>query len=121
MLTRLYDSADPNTWQAAVGARASSIAAKLMGFLAGKCKLFSSLAHLLLGACPPVVGTGQAAAQMSMPEALASNLTVRFLSLKAHPQVAAEEAMLPRLLCVPLLWTRCPRVLLSVSTPPARP
>lgn len=50
-----------------------------------------------------------------MPETLASNLTVRFLSLKRFPEVAAALASLAKLLCMPLLWLRCPVVLLNVS------
>ena len=111
------DVADPETWQPVVGAKESvSLAASLVGCLASQCHLFSNLAHLLLGACHPAPAAEQTAAQISLPEALASNLTVRFLSLKGHPEVAAAEATLPRLLCVPLLWSRCPRVLLRVST-----
>ena len=114
-MTTVHACADPKTWQPAVESQASSLAAGLMAYLATKCHLFSSLARLLLGACPATVpATGQPPAQMSMPEALASNLTVRFLSLKGHPEVAAAQITLPRLLCVPLLWSRCPRVLLSV-------
>lgn len=109
--------ADPETWQPVVGPKESvSLAASLVGYLASQCHLFSNLAHLLLGACHPAPAAEQTAAQISLPEALASNLTVRFLSLKGHPEVAAAEATLPRLLCVPLLWSRCPRVLLRVST-----
>ena len=109
--------ADPKTWQPVVGPnQSSSLAASLIGYLAIQCHLFSKLAHLLLGACHPAAAAEQSAAQISLPEALASNLTVRFLSLSGHPKVAAAKATLPRLLCVPLLWSRCPRVLLSVST-----
>ena len=52
---------------------------------------------------------------MLLPETLASNLTVRFLSLKRFPEVAAAQLSLSRLLCVPLLWLRCPTVLMNVS------
>lgn len=109
--------ADPKTWQPVVGPdQSSSLAASLIGYLATQCHLFSDLAHLLLGGCHPAAAAEQSAAQISLPEALASNLTVRFLSLSGHPEVAAAKATLPRLMCVPLLWSRCPRVLLSVST-----
>ena len=88
--------------------------ARLMGFLASRGSLFPSLARLLLTACPPVTGKCQHVS-MSVPEALVSNLAVRFLSLKRFPEVAAQQASLAKLLCVPLLWSRCPVVLLNVS------
>ena len=88
-----------------------------MGYLAKQCQLFPSLARLLSDACLPAgaAGQGPPASQISLPEALASNLTIRFLSLRSHPEVAAAQATLPRLLCVALLWSRCSQVLLSVS------
>ena len=123
--------ADPRTWQPAVGvSEASLLVASLMGFLATKCSLFPSLARLLLVACPPVTLKQQPQPQqqqqqqhqqqsaMSIPETLASNLTVRFLSLKRFPEVAAAQASLAKLLCVPLLWLRCSHVLLNVGSLP---
>ena len=116
--------ADPRTWQPAVGvSEASLLVASLMGFLATKCSLFPSLARLLLVACPPVTLKQQPQQQqqqsaMSIPETLASNLTVRFLSLKRFPEVAAAQASLAKLLCVPLLWLRCSHVLLNVGSLP---
>ena len=105
---------DPKTWQPAVGAtEASALVACLVGYLATKCALFPTLAELLLAAGPPA-SAGQQLPAMSLPEALASNLTVRFLSLRRHPEVAAAQLTLSRLLCVPLLWLRCPTVLLNV-------
>ena len=58
---------------------------------------------------------------MSVPETLASNLAVRFLSLKRFPEVAAAQASMAKLLCVPLLWLRCPHVLFSVSITSKQP
>jgi len=58
---------------------------------------------------------------MSIPETLASNLAVRFLSLKRFPEVAAAQASMAKLLCVPLLWLRCPHVLFSVSITSKQP
>lgn len=111
--------ADPKTWQPAVGAsEASALVARLMGFLASKCSLFARLAKLLLAACPPAShkqSQQQQQSVMSIPETLASNLAVRFLSLKRFPEVAAAQASMAKLLCVPLLWLRCPHVLFSVS------
>ena len=113
--------ADPKTWQAAVGVpQAEAIVARLMSFLAAKCSLFPCLACMLQTACPPMLQQQQQQQQqqqaMSIPETLASNLVVRFLSLKKFPEVAAAQAGLPKLLCVPLLWHRCPRVLLNVRS-----
>ena len=93
---------------------ATAVVARFMGFLACKCSLFPSLAQLLQAACPPVSQQQQQQA-MSIPETLASNLAVRFLSMKKYPEVAAAQSSLARLLCVPLLWHRCPRVLLNVG------
>ncbi|DBB12911.1 TPA: hypothetical protein ACH3X3_005665 [Trebouxia sp. C0006] len=113
---------DPKTWQPAVGAsEASALVARLVGFLASKCSLFPRLAQLLLAACPPARHKQHQAQQqqqsvMSVPETLASNLAVRFLSLKRFPEVAAAQASMAKLLCVPLLWLRCPHVLFSVSS-----
>lgn len=108
--------ADPKTWQAAVGVpQAEAIVAHLMSFLAAKCSLFPCLARMLQTACPPMMQQQQQQA-MSISETLASNLVVRFLSLKKFPEVAAAQASLPQLLCVPLLWHRCPRVLLNVRS-----
>lgn len=122
----LHCVADPKTWQPAVGtSEASPLVARLLGFLASKCSLFPSLAQLLLVACPAGTPTQpqpqqqeQQQSAMSIPEALASNLAVRFLSLKRFPEVAATHASLAKLLCVPLLWQRCPHVLFSVSLLP---
>ncbi len=120
--------ADPKTWQPAVGAsEASALVARLVGFLASKCSLFPSLAQLLLAACPPASHTQHQSQQqqqqsvMSIPETLASNLAVRFLSLKRFPEVAAAQASMAKLLCVPLLWLRCPHVLFSVSITSKQP
>lgn len=119
--------ADPKTWQPAVGAsEASALVARLVGFLASKCSLFPRLAQLLLAACPPASHKQHQSQQqqpqqqqqqsvMSITETLASNLAVRFLSLKRFPEVAAAQASMAKLLCVPLLWLRCPHVLFSVS------
>ncbi len=113
--------ADPKTWQPAVGAsEASALVARLVGFLASKCSLFPRLAQMLLAACPPASHKQHQSQQqqqsvMSIPETLASNLAVRFLSLKRFPEVAAAQAGMAKLLCVPLLWLRCPHVLFSVS------
>lgn len=126
----LHCVADPKTWQPAVGTlEASPLVARLLGFLASKCSLFPGLAQLLLVACPAAVTPTQPQPQqqeqqqsaMSIPEALASNLAVRFLSLKRFPEVAATQASLAKLLCVPLLWQRCPHVLFSVSLLPWQP
>lgn len=109
--------ADPKTWHAAVGVpQAEALVARLVGFLAAKCSLFPCLARMLQTACPPTAPQQQPQQQqaMSIPETLASSLVVRFLSLKKFPEVAAAQASLPQLLCVPLLWHRCPRVLLNV-------
>ena len=115
--------ADPKTWQAAVGVpQAEAVVAHLMSFLAAKCSLFPCLARMLQTACPPTMQQQQQQQlqqqqqAMSIPETLASNLVVRFLSLKKFPEVAAAQASLPQLLCVPLLWHRCPRVLLNVRS-----
>ena len=116
---RLFQRADPKPWQAAVGAtKAEAIVARLMAFLASKCSLFPRLAHMLRSACPLSLDQQQQQPQqaMSIPETLASNLVVRFLSLQKYPEVAAAQASLPRLLCVPLLWHRCPRVLFNVRS-----
>ena len=120
--------ADPKTWQPAVGAsEASALVARLVGFLAIKCSLFPSLAQLLLAACPPASHTQHQSQQqqqqsvMSIPETLASNLAVRFLSLKRFPEVAAAQASMAKLLCVPLLWLRCRHVLFSVSITSKQP
>ncbi|DBA78986.1 TPA: hypothetical protein ACH3X1_008854 [Trebouxia sp. C0004] len=108
---------DPKTWQPAVGAsEASALVARLVGFLASKCSLFPRLAQLLLAACPPANHKQHQQTVMSIPETLASNLAVRFLSLKRFPEVAAAQASMAKLLCVPLLWLRCPHVLFSVSS-----
>ena len=87
-----------------------------MGFLATKCAMFTTLAQLLLAANPIAIARQQnVTPAMLLSETLASNLTVRFLSLKRFPEVAAAQLSLSRLLCVPLLWLRCPTVLLNVS------
>ena len=100
--------------------QAEAIVAHLMSFLAAKCSLFPRLARMLQTACSPMMQQQQHQPQpqqaMSIPETLASNLVVRFLSLKKFPEVAAAQASLPQLLCVPLLWHRCPRVLLNVRS-----
>ncbi|KAL3150396.1 hypothetical protein ABBQ32_000234 [Trebouxia sp. C0010 RCD-2024] len=123
LLELIIKITDPKPWQAAVGAlKAEAIVARLMAFLASKCSLFPRLAHMLQIACPPSLGQQQQQQPqpqqqqaMSIPETLASNLVVRFLSLQKYPEVAAAQGSLPHLLCVPLLWHRCPRVLSNVS------
>ena len=116
----LHCVVDPKTWQPAVGtSEASPLVARLLGFLASKCSLFPGLAQLLLVATQPQPQQQeQQQSAMSILEALASNLAVRFLSLKRFPEVAAAQASLAKLLCVPLLWQRCPHVLFSVSLLP---
>lgn len=96
--------------------QAEAIVAHLISFLVAKCSLFPCLARLLQTACPPMMQQQQQQQAMSIPETLASNLVVRFLSLQKFPEVAAAQASLPQLLCVPLLWYRCPRVLLNVRS-----
>ena len=107
--------ADPSAWQPAVGPQgAPAAAAQVLARLASRGRLFETLSRLLLTACP-VLSPAQAAAPMSLAEALISNLAVRFVSLQQQARVASLASTVPQLLCAPLLWGRCPHVLLTVG------
>ena len=107
--------ADPSAWQPAVGPQgAPAAAAQVLARLASRGRLFETLSRLLLTACP-VLSPIQAAGPMSLAEALISNLAVRFVSLQQQARIASLASTVPKLLCAPLLWGRCPHVLLTVG------
>ncbi|KAL0034411.1 hypothetical protein WJX79_000811 [Trebouxia sp. C0005] len=61
----------------------------------------------------PAVGASEASALVAR---LVGFLASKCSFLKRFPEVAAAQASMAKLLCVPLLWLRCPHVLFSVSS-----